>query len=131
MLLWFLKWAHLNMSMQYFAILGNPIIILRVFSPPGLQPVISKCHALTWLVFVILTTPVKGMVHPKLKFCHHSLTFMSFQTCTLFLLWNVKEDILRKSYRFEMTWGGSNDDRIVFLGELFLKWHNQQTISHV
>ncbi len=43
----------------------------------------------------IFSAFLKGILNPKLIFCH-LVTLMSFQTCmTSYLLWNKGEDILR------------------------------------
>jgi len=47
----------------------------------------------------------KGILHPKIKFCHHLLTLKLFQTCmSFFLLLNPKEDIWKKDWNQTVVW---------------------------
>ncbi len=44
----------------------------------------------------MLPTVIKGIVHPKIYFCHYLVTHMLSQTCfNFFLVPNTKEDILK------------------------------------
>jgi len=48
------------------------------------------------LIINMQSLVLKGIVEPKIKFCHYLFTEMLFQTCiNLFLVLNTKEYILK------------------------------------
>ncbi len=75
------SWDVLRLSLMTW----QPISRLTRMHPSVSEaPCIS--HSLSTILLECTLGFFKGIVHPKLKYCHHLLTLMLFQTCIDFFL---------------------------------------------
>jgi len=91
---------------------------------------------------LLLSNWVKGLVHPKKKMIIILLTPKLFQTCmNFFVMWNIKEDILRNVYFATKQLCGTIDFHSIFRSilwqavkgsnQLFGYWHSSKCLSFV